>query len=94
MHNSSQSFRDLKVWRKAHELVLAVYGLTASFPKHETWGLCRQFRASVSIPANIAEGVRRRGKPDEARYLASELGPRDPSRLTPRLEEVSKLLNG
>jgi four helix bundle protein len=50
------------VWRKAHQLVLAVYSFTAAFPKEETYGLALQMRrAAVSIPANIAEGFRRRG---------------------------------
>jgi four helix bundle protein len=44
--------------------VLAAYRLTADFPKRETYGLTAQLRrAAVSIPANIAEGFRRRGKP-------------------------------
>jgi len=42
----ARTFQDLVVWRKAHELVLA-----------------------VSVPANIAEGFRRRGKADKARYM-------------------------
>jgi hypothetical protein len=66
----AKSFQDLLVWRKAHKLVLAVYALTATFPKSETYGLALQMRrAAVSIPANIAEGFRRRGKADKARFL-------------------------
>lgn len=107
---AAQSFRDLLVWRKAHEFVLAVYAFTASFPKHETYGLSQQLRrAAVSIPANIAEGFRRRGKADKARFmnvaegsleecryyliLAHDLGYGAPDQLTALLEEVSKLLN-
>ena len=64
---AAQTFRDLLVRRKAHQLVLGVYSLTAAFPKHETYGLSLQLRrAAVSIPANIAEGFRRRGKADKA----------------------------
>ena len=67
----ARSFRDLIGWRKAHEFVLAVYAFTAGFPKQETYGLSQQFRrAAVSIPANIAEGFRRRGKPDKARFMS------------------------
>jgi len=66
----AQSFRDLLVWRKAHEFVLAVYAFTARFPKQETYGLAVQMRrAAVSIPANIAEGFRRRGRQDKARFM-------------------------
>src|SRR2546428_13677289 len=60
---AARTFQDLVVWRKAHELVLAVYSFTAAFPKQETYGLTLQMRrAAVSVPANIAEGFRRRGK--------------------------------
>ncbi len=66
----SKKFTDLIVWQKAHEFVLAVYKMTKSFPKDETYGLTSQFRrASVSIPANIAEGFRKRGKNDKVRFL-------------------------
>jgi len=104
------TFRDLLVWQKAHQFVLAVYGFTVSFPKQETYGLSQQMRrAAVSIPANIAEGFRRRGKPDKARYmnlaessleecryyliLAQDLGYGDATQLTTTLEEVSRMLN-
>ena len=66
----ARTFQDLVVWRKAHELVLVVYSFTAAFPKEETYGLALQMRrAAVSVPANIAEGFRRRGKADKARYM-------------------------
>lgn len=67
---AARSFRDLAVWRKAHEFVLAVYAFTSTFPKRETYALAQQLRrAAVSVPANIAEGFRRRGKPDKARFM-------------------------
>jgi four helix bundle protein len=66
----AKTFRDLLVWQKAHALVLGIYRTTASFPKHETFGLCSQMqRAAVSVPANIAEGFKRRGRADNARFL-------------------------
>ena len=59
--NAKQGYKDLKVWQKAIELVVAIYKLTENFPKEETYGLISQLRrASVSIPSNIAEGYRRR----------------------------------
>jgi four helix bundle protein len=59
----ARSFRDLVAWQMAHLFVLAVYRLTAAFPKQETYGLTSQMRrAAVSVAANIAEGFRRRGK--------------------------------
>lgn len=69
-HQKVKTFRDLMVWRKAHEFVLEVYRLTSTFPKSEIYGLVQQMRrAAVSIPANIAEGFTRRGKTDKARFM-------------------------
>ncbi len=67
---AAKTFRELVVWQKAHEYVLAVYAFTARFPKSETYGLSLQMRkAAVSIAANIAEGFRRHGKADKVRFL-------------------------
>jgi four helix bundle protein len=106
----ARTFQDLLVWQKAHQFVLEVYALTAAFPKPETYGLSLQMRrAAVSIPANIAEGFRRRSKPDKARFLnmaegsveecryflilAKDLGYSDTGKLAAMVEEVSRLLN-
>jgi four helix bundle protein len=106
---AAQTFCDLLVWRKAHQFVLGVYSFTATFPKQETYGLSLQMRrAAVSIPANIAEGFRRRGKADKARYmniaegsleecryyliLAHDLGYGETEALTTALEETSRML--
>lgn len=57
-----QSFRNLKVWEKAHSLALEVYNLSRAFPREKLHGLTSQMRrASVSIGANIAEGCCRKG---------------------------------
>ena len=62
----AQSFRDLLVWQKAHRLVLAIYQFTGNLPRQETYGLSLQMRrAAVSIAANIAEGFRKRSKPEK-----------------------------
>ena len=54
---SLKSYRDLLVWQKAMDLVVACYRITALLPKNETYGLVNQIqRAAVSVPANIAEG--------------------------------------
>lgn len=67
---AAQSFRDLVVWQRAHEFVLALYRLTESFPDREKFGLSHQMRrAAVSIPANIAEGFGKRSQAEKARFL-------------------------
>jgi four helix bundle protein len=65
-----KDFRNLKVWEKSHQLTLAVYRATASFPTEERFGLTSQMRrAASSIPTNIAEGRGRGGDADFARFL-------------------------
>jgi four helix bundle protein len=58
---SAKSFEDLVVWQKAHAYVLDIYKMTEEFPNSELFGLTSQMRrAAVSIPANIAEGFKKR----------------------------------
>lgn len=65
----SKTFEDLLVWQKSHQFVLAVYKVTSSFPKEELYGLTSQFRrAAISIPANISEGYKKKGKLDKLRF--------------------------
>ena len=107
---TAKTFQDLVVWQKAHQLVLAIYEFTAHFPKSETYGLALQMRkAAVSIPANIAEGFRRRGKADKVRFLntsessleesryylilSEDLGYGKKGEILNSLEEVSRLLH-
>jgi four helix bundle protein len=106
----ARSFRDLKVWGKAHELVIAIYRLSSQFPKHELFALSAQMRrAAFSIPANIAEGFRRRGRADKARFLniaegsieecryylilTADLGYGNTDEAMSQLEEVSRMLH-
>ncbi len=70
-----KDFKKLKVWQKAHQLTLAVYKVTQTFPKDELYGLISQIRrASSSIPANIAEGCGRSGDADLARFFRIAMG--------------------
>ncbi len=56
----NKGYRQLKVWQKAHGLVLEIYKITKILPKHELFGITSQIRrASASVPANIAEGYTR-----------------------------------
>jgi four helix bundle protein len=46
-----------------------VYRFTEKFPRHELFGLTTQLRrAAVSIPANFAEGFKKKGRADKARF--------------------------
>ncbi len=103
----AKTFRDFVVWQRAHQLVLVAYRL--NFPKHELFGLTSQLRrAAVSIPANIAEGFKRRGRGDKVRFLniaqssleecryylilASDLGYAETASAMALLEETSRCL--
>lgn len=105
----AKDFQGLIVWQKAHQLVLSVYRFSKNFPKNEMYGLTSQIRrAVISVPANIAEGFKKKTRPDKVRYMniaqgsleecryylivAKDLGYGDTSQLMPQLEEVSKLL--
>ena len=70
-----KSHRDLLVWQKAMDLVVAVYEATATFPKSELYGLTSQIRrAAASIPANIAEGQGRRLPREFIQFLGNARG--------------------
>ena len=54
---SIASFKDLRVWQEAIELVKEVYNLCARLPKDELYALASQMkRAALSVASNIAEG--------------------------------------
>ena len=81
MREPAKTFEDLVVWQRAHQFVLAVYRLSRTFPRSETYGLSSQFRrAAVSIATNVAEGFRKRGKADKVRFLNIAQGSLEESR--------------
>lgn len=105
----SRSFRDVELWKKAHAWVLAIYKYSDHFPRREMFVLTSQLRrAAISIPANFAEGFKKRGKADKVRFyniaqgsieecryyliLAQDLGYGDSDALHNSLEIVSKML--
>lgn len=109
MNKPAKSFIDLLVWQKAHQLVLLIYRYSDAFPKSEIFGLKSQLRrAIISVPANIAEGFKKKGRPDKLRFmniaqgsleecryyliLTQDLMYGENSGLREKLEEVSKLL--
>ena len=64
------TFENVIAWQRAHQFVLAVYGITKGFPLEEMYGLTSQFRrAAVSIEANIAEGYKKLSKADKLRFM-------------------------
>ena len=66
-----KSFRDLRVWQLAMELVELIYRVTQSFPKHEVYGLTSQMqRAAVSVPSNLAEGHTREHTKEYLHHLS------------------------
>ena len=66
----ARTFQDLIVWQKSHSLVLKIYKHSKSFPNNEIFGLTQQLRRSaVSVPANVAESFKKRGKNDKARFF-------------------------
>ncbi|NOT08271.1 MAG: four helix bundle protein [Gemmatimonadales bacterium] len=68
-------YEGLRAWQAAHGVVLRVYEATASWPKHELYGLVSQARrAAVSVAANIAEGGAKRGDRELRRFLDIALG--------------------
>jgi len=105
----ARTFEDLLVWQKSHALVLDIYRHSARFPRSEIYGLTSQMRrAAISIPANIAEGFKKRGKADKARFmniaqgsleetryyliLVRDLGYLESDNLLSQVEETSRLL--
>lgn len=109
MRGPARSFQDLVLWQKAHEFVMSVYKLTRAFPKEEMYGLTSQFRRSaVSIPANIAEGFKKKSRQDKCRFLniaqgsleesryylilTRDLGYGDIAHAMDQIEEVSRIL--
>ena len=68
-------YERLVAWSTAHELAVAIYSTTKTFPKSELYGLTSQLRrAAFSVPANIAEGASKKGSPEFRRFLDTALG--------------------
>jgi four helix bundle protein len=68
-------YERFRAWQLCHELSVAVYRATRSWPKAELFGLSSQAcRAAHSAAANIAEGSAKRGSREFRRYLDISLG--------------------
>lgn len=69
------SYRRLRVYSNAKELVLYVYSLLKLFPKEENYALCDQLRrAVISIPSNIAEGMGRASVKEQVHFIEIAYG--------------------
>lgn len=67
---SKNKFENLNVWKKAHELTLAIYAVTNKFPPEERFRLGDQIRrSSASIAANIVEGNSRQHRKEFQQFL-------------------------
>ncbi|MEX6685943.1 four helix bundle protein [Danxiaibacter flavus] len=65
-----RDYAKLEIWKKAHQLTLDIYRISAAFPKSELFGLCSQMRrSSSSVPSNIAEGCGRNTNAQLLNYL-------------------------
>lgn len=70
-----RDFKQLKVWQKAHRLVLAIYQHSKAFPPDQRYGLTAHLlRSATSIPSNIAEGCGRETDTELARFLSIAAG--------------------
>ncbi len=70
-----RNYRDLQVWKKAHDLTLELYRISQRFPREEIYGITGQLRrATVSIRANLAEGCGRRTSSELARFVRIAMG--------------------
>jgi four helix bundle protein len=64
------NFKSLKLYQKALDLADRIYGITATFPRSEVFGLSSQMqRAAVSVGSNIAEGAARNSKQEFYHFL-------------------------
>jgi len=70
-----RDFRQLKVWQKAHRLVLDTYRIARGFPAEERYGLTAHLlKSATSVPSNIAEGCGRRSDTELAHFLGIAAG--------------------
>ena len=69
------SYRKLRVYQQAKDLVIYVYRLMSLFPKEEQYALCDQLRrAVISIPSNIAEGMGRASVKEQVHFIEIAFG--------------------
>ena len=63
-------FEKLEIYQLAKEIAKDRYNMAQKFPNEEKYALVPQvYRAAISVPSNIAEGVSRKGKKDQVHFL-------------------------
>jgi four helix bundle protein len=66
MDDKIQTFLDLNVWKKAHQLVLNIYKICNSLPTSEQYTLADQLkRSSSAVTISITEGFQKRNKQEK-----------------------------
>lgn len=92
-----RAYYDLDVWKKAVDLVVAIYEVSASFPRNEMFGLTSQVRRSaVSVPSNVAEGHSRKSTAEFLRHISIAQGSLSEleTQLVISSAEIGRMLNG
>ena len=76
LRQTIESFKDLVVWQKSHQLFLDIAEDIESFPnKRVAWVITDQIvRSSASISANISEGFGRKTRADYEHFLVIARG--------------------
>ncbi len=74
-NTSPAPYERFKAWHACHELALAVYAASRSWPKEELYGLTSRARRGVfSAASNLAEGAAKRGSAEFRRFLDIAVG--------------------
>ena len=69
------SYRNLRVYQGAMQLVTSIYNTLKSFPVEERYALSDQLRrAVVSVPSNLAEGLSRYSRKEQLHYVELSYG--------------------
>lgn len=70
-----KNFTDLTAWKISHKLVLEIYKMVKTLPKHEQYALSDQIRrCAISISSNIAEGFSRQTKKEKLQFYYTSKG--------------------
>ncbi|NLD04541.1 MAG: four helix bundle protein [Synergistaceae bacterium] len=63
-------FQKLEIYQLAKEIAKDCYAIAKNFPLEEKFALLSQvYRAAISVPSNIAEGVSRKSRKDQIHFL-------------------------